>query len=364
MPWTERGPMDERLQFVRDARSNRFTMSALCPLRGEPTDRRSQRPLDGRLQRAIPHWRQALLLSAHDRGPAHAVSPGLPGAPLHPYDDRAPRLRAGLPRARPADRPRGGNRNQRDILRNDRDATLLQGPRPPIEQRRGSESPEMPPQQAPEEGRRGGQPFHFGLRDQRGSQDRKAMGGLQQMAHESVDLRGGRPGEEVGFERGGGAGKRLRAKGARHPPASGRRPGGLTNCRTRWSGTVSEKRRHVRHRNEERLEQRNPGPVVGKRRVIESARQWEQQPLGGDEPTRNPARRATLAPKRECRAQPGQHRAAPPKAAEVSLKQPAQEPLSGAAIVMPLACLCAGRSHLSQSPTSKPGALRIRNQQS
>lgn len=30
MPWMERGPMDERLQFVRDALSDRFTMSALC----------------------------------------------------------------------------------------------------------------------------------------------------------------------------------------------------------------------------------------------------------------------------------------------------------------------------------------------
>ena len=30
MPWKESGPMDERLQFVRDAASDRFTMSELC----------------------------------------------------------------------------------------------------------------------------------------------------------------------------------------------------------------------------------------------------------------------------------------------------------------------------------------------
>src|SRR3954471_20790254 len=30
MPWTERSPMDERLQFVRDAQSDRFSMSELC----------------------------------------------------------------------------------------------------------------------------------------------------------------------------------------------------------------------------------------------------------------------------------------------------------------------------------------------
>ena len=30
MPWTETGPMEERLQFVRDALSDRFTMSELC----------------------------------------------------------------------------------------------------------------------------------------------------------------------------------------------------------------------------------------------------------------------------------------------------------------------------------------------
>src|SRR5438477_5699357 len=30
MPWKESGPMEERLQFVRDALSDRFTMSELC----------------------------------------------------------------------------------------------------------------------------------------------------------------------------------------------------------------------------------------------------------------------------------------------------------------------------------------------
>jgi transposase-like protein len=30
MPWRESGPMDERLQFVRDAQRDRFTMSELC----------------------------------------------------------------------------------------------------------------------------------------------------------------------------------------------------------------------------------------------------------------------------------------------------------------------------------------------
>src|SRR6185437_13509302 len=30
MPWQESGPMEERLQFVRDALRDRFTMSALC----------------------------------------------------------------------------------------------------------------------------------------------------------------------------------------------------------------------------------------------------------------------------------------------------------------------------------------------
>src|SRR4051794_4008104 len=30
MPWKERGPMDERLQFVRDALRDHFTMSELC----------------------------------------------------------------------------------------------------------------------------------------------------------------------------------------------------------------------------------------------------------------------------------------------------------------------------------------------
>ena len=30
MPWRESGPMDERWQFVRDAQSDRFTMSELC----------------------------------------------------------------------------------------------------------------------------------------------------------------------------------------------------------------------------------------------------------------------------------------------------------------------------------------------
>src|SRR6478672_1748358 len=30
MPWRESGPMDERLQFVRDAQRDHFTMSELC----------------------------------------------------------------------------------------------------------------------------------------------------------------------------------------------------------------------------------------------------------------------------------------------------------------------------------------------
>jgi putative transposase len=30
MPWRESGPLDERLQFVRDAQRDRFTMSELC----------------------------------------------------------------------------------------------------------------------------------------------------------------------------------------------------------------------------------------------------------------------------------------------------------------------------------------------
>lgn len=30
MPWRESGPMEERLQFVRDAQRDRFTMSELC----------------------------------------------------------------------------------------------------------------------------------------------------------------------------------------------------------------------------------------------------------------------------------------------------------------------------------------------
>ncbi len=30
MPWRESGPMDERLQFVRDAQRDRLTMSELC----------------------------------------------------------------------------------------------------------------------------------------------------------------------------------------------------------------------------------------------------------------------------------------------------------------------------------------------
>jgi hypothetical protein len=31
MPWNETRPMEERLQFVRDALSDRFTMSELVP---------------------------------------------------------------------------------------------------------------------------------------------------------------------------------------------------------------------------------------------------------------------------------------------------------------------------------------------
>ena len=30
MPWLETAPRDERLQFIQDALSNRFTMSELC----------------------------------------------------------------------------------------------------------------------------------------------------------------------------------------------------------------------------------------------------------------------------------------------------------------------------------------------
>ena len=40
MPWMESGTLDERLQFVRNALSDRFTMSELCrSLRREPPDR-------------------------------------------------------------------------------------------------------------------------------------------------------------------------------------------------------------------------------------------------------------------------------------------------------------------------------------
>ena len=30
MPWLETAPMDERMQFIRDALSDRFTMTELC----------------------------------------------------------------------------------------------------------------------------------------------------------------------------------------------------------------------------------------------------------------------------------------------------------------------------------------------
>jgi hypothetical protein len=41
MPWRESGPMDERLQFVRDAQRDHFIMSELCARYGVS---RRQRP--------------------------------------------------------------------------------------------------------------------------------------------------------------------------------------------------------------------------------------------------------------------------------------------------------------------------------
>ena len=39
MPWLETAPMDERLQFIQDALSDRFNMRALRPVRHQPPDR-------------------------------------------------------------------------------------------------------------------------------------------------------------------------------------------------------------------------------------------------------------------------------------------------------------------------------------
>lgn len=65
--------------------------------RGAPADRRPERSLDGSLQRAVPNWGWRLLLPAHTRGPAHALSAQRPRAALDEDGAHDARVRAGVP---------------------------------------------------------------------------------------------------------------------------------------------------------------------------------------------------------------------------------------------------------------------------
>src|SRR6266850_1952218 len=80
----------------------------------------AQRSLDGGLQRALPHARRDLLLSADDHRPAHSLSPRVPRPALNERPRGAPGLRPTVSRIWPAGRDSYGQRGTLRHVRHSR----------------------------------------------------------------------------------------------------------------------------------------------------------------------------------------------------------------------------------------------------